>query len=47
MLNRKGDGAFTAWYGKAGRLVGVLTHESDEDYEHGTELIARGERWTS
>ncbi len=39
-----GDGAFTVWYGRAGVAVGVLTHERDEDYERGRELIARGER---
>jgi 3-phenylpropionate/trans-cinnamate dioxygenase ferredoxin reductase subunit len=32
-------GAFTVWYGKAGTTVGVLTHERDEDYEHGRELV--------
>lgn len=37
-----GPQAFTAWYGAAGRCVGVLTHERDEDYEHGRELIAAG-----
>jgi NADPH-dependent 2,4-dienoyl-CoA reductase/sulfur reductase-like enzyme len=40
-----GDGAFTAWYGLEGRIVGVLTHERDEDYERGSELIARGAPW--
>ena len=35
--------AFTAWYGKEGTLVGVLSHNSDEDYERGRELIERGE----
>jgi 3-phenylpropionate/trans-cinnamate dioxygenase ferredoxin reductase component len=34
-----GAGAFTVWYGKDGTTVGVLTHECDEDYEHGRELI--------
>jgi NADPH-dependent 2,4-dienoyl-CoA reductase/sulfur reductase-like enzyme len=52
-----GDAAgFTAWYGRAGRLVGVLTHERDGDYERGGDLIAEGApfpppssagRWTS
>ncbi|KQT94236.1 hypothetical protein ASG49_04875 [Marmoricola sp. Leaf446] len=38
-----GDGAFTVWYADAaGRLVGVLTHERDEDYERGGELMAEG-----
>jgi 3-phenylpropionate/trans-cinnamate dioxygenase ferredoxin reductase subunit len=39
-----GDGAFTIWYARDGVAVGVLTHERDEDYERGRELIARGER---
>lgn len=29
------SGGFTAWYRCEGRLVGVLTHESDTDYERG------------
>ena len=37
------DGAaFTVWYGKEGRLVGVLAHEKEDDYERGQELIAAG-----
>ena len=44
-LERHGDGSFTAWYGRDGRLVGVLTHESDSDYEQGSDRIAAGERW--
>ncbi len=36
------DGAFTVWYWRAGKLVGVLTHERDRDYERGRELIRRG-----
>ncbi len=36
-------GGFTAWYrDAAGRLVGVLTHEADDDYERGRERIAVG-----
>jgi 3-phenylpropionate/trans-cinnamate dioxygenase ferredoxin reductase component len=35
--------AFTVWYGKEGTLVGVLSHDSDDDYERGRELIERGE----
>jgi 3-phenylpropionate/trans-cinnamate dioxygenase ferredoxin reductase component len=34
--------AFTVWYGKEGALVGVLSHNSDEDYERGRGLIERG-----
>ncbi len=36
------DGAFTVWYSREGALVGVLTHERDEDYERGRELISAG-----
>jgi len=36
-----GGGAFTVWYADArGKLVGVLTHERDEDYERGGDLLA-------
>jgi 3-phenylpropionate/trans-cinnamate dioxygenase ferredoxin reductase component len=38
-------GAFTAWYGTTGTIVGVLTHDADEDYQHGGRLIAEGARW--
>jgi 3-phenylpropionate/trans-cinnamate dioxygenase ferredoxin reductase component len=40
-----GGGAFTAWYGRDGRIVGVLAHEADEDYERGRSLIAGGAPW--
>jgi len=40
-----GEGAFTGWYGLEGTIVGVLTHERDEDYERGSELIAQGAPW--
>ena len=43
-LVEHGGGAFTVWYARDGVAVGVLTHERDEDYERGRELIARGER---
>jgi NADPH-dependent 2,4-dienoyl-CoA reductase/sulfur reductase-like enzyme len=36
------SGAFTVWYSRGGALVGVLTHERDEDYERGRELIGAG-----
>ena len=36
--------AFTVWYGLGGITVGVLTHDADEDYERGRELIERGRR---
>jgi 3-phenylpropionate/trans-cinnamate dioxygenase ferredoxin reductase component len=35
-------GAFTVWYGADGITVGVLTHQSDDDYERGRELIEQG-----
>jgi 3-phenylpropionate/trans-cinnamate dioxygenase ferredoxin reductase subunit len=38
-LVEHGGGAFTVWYGQQGATVGVLTHERDEDHEHGRELI--------
>jgi 3-phenylpropionate/trans-cinnamate dioxygenase ferredoxin reductase subunit len=44
-LEHHGGGAFTAWYGRDGRIVGVLTHETDEDYERGRSLIAEGAPW--
>jgi 3-phenylpropionate/trans-cinnamate dioxygenase ferredoxin reductase component len=46
-LDRNGRGGFTAWYGREGKLVGVLTHDADDDYERGTEQIAKGARWRS
>jgi 3-phenylpropionate/trans-cinnamate dioxygenase ferredoxin reductase component len=42
---RHDNGAFTAWYGCAQTIVGVLTHDTDEDYERGSELIAQGASW--
>ena len=44
-LHERPDGGFTAWYGGDDRIVGVLTHEADEDYERGRELIAAGAPW--
>ncbi|HTX47299.1 MAG TPA: NAD(P)/FAD-dependent oxidoreductase [Solirubrobacteraceae bacterium] len=43
-IERHGDG-FTGRYGRGGRLVGVLAHDADDDYERGSELIAEGARW--
>jgi 3-phenylpropionate/trans-cinnamate dioxygenase ferredoxin reductase subunit len=44
--DRADNGAGCAiWYGRDGRIVGVLTHEDDDSYEHGRELIAGGARW--
>jgi 3-phenylpropionate/trans-cinnamate dioxygenase ferredoxin reductase subunit len=37
-----GDDAFTVWYTRDGAAVGVLTHERDEDYELGRELVRAG-----
>ncbi|MGH2895681.1 MAG: NAD(P)/FAD-dependent oxidoreductase [Solirubrobacteraceae bacterium] len=46
-LHRDDDGAFVAWYGRQGRIAGVLTHERDDDYDRGRELIAEGAPWPS
>lgn len=37
-----GGGAFTVWYGTDSVCAGVLTHDNDEDYENGRELIETG-----
>ena len=37
-----GAGAFTVWYGRGGTTVGVLTHDADEDYKRGSELVSTG-----
>lgn len=39
-----GGGAFTAWYlsGDEPVVVGVLTHEADDDYERGQQLVEQG-----
>lgn len=40
-LVENGDG-FTVWYGSEdGELVGVLTHDADDDYKRGKELLKR------
>ena len=39
-----GEG-FTVWYGREGRLVGVLAHDVDESYARGRELIEQGDPW--
>ncbi|TCK21763.1 NAD(P)/FAD-dependent oxidoreductase [Pseudonocardia endophytica] len=36
------DGGFTAWYSSDGTIVGVATHEADDDYERGSELVRTG-----
>ena len=40
-LVEHGDG-FTVWYSDHGRIVGVLTHQADDDYEHGIQLLEQG-----
>lgn len=37
-----GGGAFTAWYGNAGAVAGVLTHGADDDYARGRGLVESG-----
>ncbi len=39
-LTDRGAGGFTVWYERAGAAVGVLTYQSDDDYERGRKLIA-------
>ena len=36
---------FTAWYGRDGAIVGVLTHERDVDYDAGARMVRRGAPW--
>jgi NADPH-dependent 2,4-dienoyl-CoA reductase/sulfur reductase-like enzyme len=45
-LERRPGGGFEVWYGRQGRIVGVLASESDDAYERGRELIAEGASWT-
>jgi NADPH-dependent 2,4-dienoyl-CoA reductase/sulfur reductase-like enzyme len=40
------EAGFTVWYGREGRLVGVLAHENDAAYERGRELIGGGAPWS-
>ena len=35
-------GAFTCWYTRDGRVVGVLTHDADDDYERGRRFVEDG-----
>lgn len=37
-----GSDGFTAWLAREGRLVGVTTHERDDDYERGRALLEGG-----
>ncbi len=41
-----GDDTFTVWYSHQGVLVGVATHDADEDFERGTELVRTGAQLT-
>ena len=47
VLDTGDDEAFTAWYLRDDRIVGLLTHEADDDYERGRDLVKRGKRWGS
>jgi len=44
-LEQHDGGAFTVWYGRDEKIVGVLAHGADEDYERGRSLIAEGAPW--
>jgi 3-phenylpropionate/trans-cinnamate dioxygenase ferredoxin reductase component len=44
-IEEHAGGAFTAWYGRDGKIVGVLAHDADDDYERGRTLIAQGASW--
>jgi NADPH-dependent 2,4-dienoyl-CoA reductase/sulfur reductase-like enzyme len=44
-VSAEADGAFTAWYGREGTVVGVLTHRRDADLRQGQQLIAQGAPW--
>jgi NADPH-dependent 2,4-dienoyl-CoA reductase/sulfur reductase-like enzyme len=47
-FERRGeDGGFVVSYGREGKLVGVLCHQADRDYERGREAIGRGAPWPS
>jgi NADPH-dependent 2,4-dienoyl-CoA reductase/sulfur reductase-like enzyme len=41
-LEEHPEGAFTVWYERDGVAVGVLTHDRDEDYERGREIVRAG-----
>jgi hypothetical protein len=36
------EDGFTVWYERGGAVVGVLTHNSDDDYDRGEELVEKG-----
>jgi 3-phenylpropionate/trans-cinnamate dioxygenase ferredoxin reductase subunit len=43
---RHEDGGFTVWYGQDDKVVGVLTHQADADYERGGAMVGQGATWT-
>jgi NADPH-dependent 2,4-dienoyl-CoA reductase/sulfur reductase-like enzyme len=43
---RHDGGGLTCWYGREGKVVGVLTHDADEDYERGSAMVGEGAAWT-
>jgi hypothetical protein len=45
-LDEHPDGAFTVWYYHHDKLVGALTHNRDEDYEHAQQLHCRRRKHT-
>jgi NADPH-dependent 2,4-dienoyl-CoA reductase/sulfur reductase-like enzyme len=44
-IDHEDAGSFTVRYGRAGELVGVLTHNRDEDYEQGQADVERRAPW--
>ncbi len=44
-FERGPEGAFAVWYGREGRVVGVLAHDRDDAYEQGRSLIEEGAAW--
>jgi NADPH-dependent 2,4-dienoyl-CoA reductase/sulfur reductase-like enzyme len=40
------DGGFVVRYGRDGLLVGVLTHQADDEYERGQRMIRERTRWS-
>ena len=36
------NGGFSVWYSAGGKVVGAPTHDADDDYERGRELILSG-----
>ncbi|MDQ4117685.1 MAG: NAD(P)/FAD-dependent oxidoreductase [Actinomycetota bacterium] len=36
------DGGFTVWYSSRDTIVGVATHDADDDFERGSELVRTG-----